>query len=210
MTRNSNTLTNECRLRQLAPAAPTDVFNPCLLPRLSTALQEAGCAPNLFWNWWRPQRILLQPHSRGRCIWQKSAYNCALQTSLVNNYHTVSTSFIWQTFVLGVHRHEVSASWSQTCVTLTDRRRETVKWPTPCNVPTTWQVTTTDKQTNTPIVGSQFLPNCIRKCISNFYLFPFHCLGHAAQYVIYPSKDYHSIILLEMGKKSSQQYNRFT
>lgn len=68
MTRNSNTLTDKCRLGELAPAAPKDVFYTSMLPSPGTALQEAGWAPNLFWSWCRPQRILLQPHSRGRCI----------------------------------------------------------------------------------------------------------------------------------------------
>ena len=65
-------------------------------------------------------------------------------------------------------------------------------------------------QINIPVVGSQFLPNCIRRCVSNFHLFPSHCLGYATQYVIYPTKDGRWIILSEMGKKSSQQHNRFT
>ena len=92
MARNSSTLTDRCRLRELAPAAPTDVFHTSMLPRLVTALLEAEWAPALFCNWWRPWRILLQPHSRGGCIWQKGAYNCALSTSLVNRCHTVSTT----------------------------------------------------------------------------------------------------------------------
>jgi hypothetical protein len=59
-------------------------------------------------------------------------------------------------------------------------------------------------------VGLQFLPNSIRRCFSHFYLFPSYRLGHEEQYVIYPSKCDRWITLSEMGKKSSQQHNRFT
>jgi len=69
-----------------------------------------------------------------------------------------------------VQKHEVLAWRSLICVRFTDRRQETDKWPTPCNVPTTWQITLlTYSMVQSPsleanrFVASQEVPRISRK-----------------------------------------------